>query len=526
MQGPDQAFGAGMKCICCAFRNLRGVDTVPAQMNSTGWKAMDLFSDLPSDDGLPGAQRRLAMVAVMTATTMSVFDGTVVNIALPQISRALNASSGAAIWVANGYLLAVAMTLATYAALSNRLGFRNLFTGGLVVFTLASLGCALSTSIEMLIGMRVLQGLGGAAMLSIAPAIHRTVFPSRLLGRILGLNAMLIATSTVIGPTLGGTLLAALSWPWLFAINVPIGVVAIGLSWRAVPATHKPSSEPFDVAGAVLSALAMGAMIMAADACSQMADSALVHGAALKAAAYGLVAVVAGVLFVWDQRHARQALLPLDMFASSRFSLAALTSLASFVGQGITFVALPFLFQNAYGYSAFQAALLFTPWPIGIMLAAPHAGRLADRHSAAVLSSAGLALFTVGLMLLALLPEKAQAWDIAWRALVCGVGFGFFQSPNNREMLSNVSRERSGSASGVLAIMRTFGQCLGAALVGIILSVCTARALAVGEVKMDAAQDAYAIQLALWLAVAATAVATTVSVSRIRKAGGAVPQDR
>jgi len=466
------------------------------------------------------------MIAVMTATTMTVFDGTIVNIALPQIGRALNASAGTVIWVANGYLLAMAMTLAMFASLSNRLGFRTLFTGGLAVFTLASLGCALSSSMDMLIGMRLLQGVGGAAMLSIAPAIHRTVFPSRLLGRILGLNAMLIATSTAIGPTLGGTLLAALSWPWLFAINVPLGMVAVILAWRAVPGAHTPSRERFDMAGAVLSAVAMGAMILAADACSHMAESEQFHDAVLKATACGLVAIVAGVLFVWDQRRVRQPLLPLDMFLSTRFSLAALTSLASFVGQGIAFVALPFLLQNAYGYSAFQAALLFTPWPIGIMLAAPHAGRLADRHSAAALSTAGLALFTVGLVLLALLPDRAQAWDIAWRALVCGVGFGYFQSPNNREMLSNVSRENSGPASGVLAIMRTFGQCLGAALLGVILSVCTARAMADGEIQMNVVQDTQAIQLALWLAAAATAVATLVSVSRIRKAGNPLSQDR
>lgn len=520
------AFDAGMNCGWRAFRKAWGVDIVPRPIDSTEVKDMELFSDMPSDDGLPGAQRRLAMIAVMTATTMAVFDGTIVNIALPQISRALNASAGTAIWVANGYLLAMAMTLATFASLSNRLGFRTLFTGGLVVFTLASLGCALSPSINMLIGMRLLQGLGGAAMLSIAPAIHRTVFPNRLLGRILGLNAMLIATSTAIGPALGGTLLATLSWQWLFAINVPMGMLAVVLSLRAIPGARTPSRERFDIAGAALSALAMGAMILAADACSRIADSGQFQDAALRAAAYGLVAAVCGVLFVWDQRRVREPLLPLDMFSSARFSLAALTSLASFVGQGIAFVALPFLFQNAYGYTAFQAALLFTPWPIGIMLAAPHAGRLADRHSAALLSSAGLALFTVGLVLLALLPDRAQAADIAWRVLVCGVGFGYFQSPNNREMLSNVSRQHSGHASGVLGIMRTFGQCLGAAFLGIILSICTARALALGEIHMNAAQDAQAIQLALWVAAAATALATLVSVSRIRKVGQPLQQDR
>jgi len=484
---------------------------------------MALFSDQPGDEGLPGRERRLAMLAVMTATTMAVFDGTIVNLALPQISRALATSAGASIWVANAYLLATAMTLATFASLSSRTGFRTMFAGGLAVFTLASLGCALSTSVDMLICMRVLQGMGGSAMLSIAPAIYRTVFPNRLLGRILGLNAVLVAASTAIGPTLGGTLLAILSWEWLFAINVPLGVFGVMLAWRTVPDKRRPSREPFDIAGAVLCAIAMGALILAADTCARLAEPGQAGSAALTAAAYAATAVIAGVAFIRVQRRAPQPLLPLQMFASMRFSLAAFTSLASFVGQGIAFVALPFLFQNAYGYSAFQSALLFTPWPIGIVMVAPFAGRLADRHSPALLSTAGLGLFTFGLVLLALLPDQAQPWDICWRALACGMGFGFFQSPNNREMLSNVSRALSGNASGVLAIMRTFGQCLGAAFLGVVLSVFAAGAQALGQVRMSAAQDAQAIRAALWVAVIATALATAISASRLRHARQPAP---
>ena len=354
-------------------------------------------------------------------------------------------------------------------------------------------------------------------MLSIAPAIHRTVFPNRLLGRILGLNAVLVAASTAVGPVLGGTLLAALGWEWIFLINVPLGIVAVLLSWSAIPETRKPAQAPFDVAGALWSALAMGAIIMAADTCARFAEPGQGTHAMLEAAAYALVALLAGVAFVRGQRRVPEPLLPLDIFANARFSLAALTSLASFVGQGIAFVALPFLFQNGYGYTAFESAALFTPWPLGIVLVAPHAGKLADRHSPALLSSLGLALFTVGLALLALLPDHAQAWDIGWRALVCGMGFGFFQSPNNREMLSNVARERSGNASGVLAIMRTFGQCLGAALLGTVLAIYTAGAVAQGEARMSAAQDGEAIRLALWIAVLATALATAVSASRLRR---------
>lgn len=457
---------------------------------------MALFSDQPGDEGLPGRERGLAMAAVMTMTTMAVFDGSMINIALPQIARSLDASLGATVWVSNGYLLSAAMTLAIFAALSSRIGFRSIFAFGLGLFTLASVGCALSSSLDMLVIMRVLQGIGGAATLSIGPAILRSVFPNRLLGRILGLNALLIGTSTAIAPILGGTILSTLSWQWLFAINIPLGIIALLLTLRVIPNNPALKREPFDYAGALLSAVALGALIMAADAFTHPGNGDLTT-----AVIFASIAILTGLAFIWVQQRVTTPLLPLNIFASSRFSLAALTSLASFVSQGITFIALPFLFQSVYGYSALVSALLFTPWPIGIILAAPHAGRLADRYSAAIISTAGLCIFAIGLTLLAMLPEHAQAWDICLRSLICGIGFGCFQSPNNKEMLSNASRENSGYASGVLAIMRTFGQCLGAAFVGVMMSIY--------------AQNS-AVHFSLWMAVVATVLAIMLSVSRLR----------
>lgn len=463
---------------------------------------MTLFLDKPGDEGLPGRERLLAMVAVMTTTTMAVFDSSMVSIALPQIAQALDVTAAQAVWVANGYLLSAAMTLAIFAALAAHVGFRRLFAAGLGLFTLTSLGCALAQSLETLVAMRILQGIGGAATLSIAPAILRSVFPNRLLGRILGMNALLIASSTAIAPLLGGTLLATLSWQWLFAINLPLGILALFFTLRVIPAATTALRGPFDTPGALLSALMLGAMVMASSAISR-------SGSGLTALSYGLVGLAAGVLFVFRQRQALQPLMPLTLFASPRFSLAALTSLASFISQGMTFVALPFLFQSVYGYSVLTSALLFTAWPVGIMLVAPHAGRLADRYAPSLIATVGLCLFAVGLMLLARLPHDPSVWDISLRSLICGIGFGCFQSPNNKEMMANASREHSGYASGVLAIMRTFGQCLGAALLGGILSLYAPS----GNVE----QEAYAVRLGLGLAAGATLLAILFSLSRIRQ---------
>ena len=474
---------------------------------------MELFSDKPGDEGLLGRERRLAMLAVMTTTTMAVFDGSMVNIALPQIARSLEISSSDAVLVSNSYLLSTAMTLAIFAAFVKQVGFRVQFTMGLAVFTLASLGCALSSSLPMLVGMRLLQGVGAAAVLSIAPAIFRSIFPNRLLGRILGVNALLIATVTAVAPVIGGTLISTLSWQWLFMINIPFGLVALLLTQRAIPDKQTSTREAFDVWGGLLSAVMLGALIMTANTFSQAGELGINFNTLLTALFYGVVSLVSGVLFFWRQKRAPKPLLPLQIFSSLRFSLAAITSLASFVSQGIIFITLPFLFQNVYGYSAFGSALLFTPWPLGIILAAPQAGKLADRYSAALVSTIGLCIFVVGIVLLALLPEHASIWDIGLRSLLCGIGFGCFQSPNNRELLSNVSRENSGYASGILAIMRTFGQCLGGAFVGVILAQYS---LSTHTDAPHLLLEAQGVKVSLWVAALSTSLAIFVSFSRLR----------
>jgi DHA2 family multidrug resistance protein-like MFS transporter len=429
------------------------------------------------------------MLAIVLSTIISVIDTTMVNMALPTIARELGITAATSIWVAKVSLLATAMSVVAFAALGDAFGFKHVFIGGLLLFTLGALGSALSTTLPRLLLFRCLQGFGTAALVCVGPALFRLVFPSRLLGRVFGINAVVVASSVACGPILGGLLLSVLGWPWLFAIALPFGLWSLYLA-RAMP-SDPGRGGGFDAWGALCSALAMGLAIVALDG--------RLHASMGTQMAAAVLALAALALFIVRQRRAATPLLPLDMFSAWPFSIAAAVSFCSFIAQGMAFVALPFLFQGDYGRSPLQAALLFAPWPAAIILAAPLAGRLADRYPAAVLSTAGLALMTLGLALFTTLGKDPDVVQILWRVFICGIGFGFFQAPNNRELLGSIERGRAGAAAGVLALARTFGQTVGLALVSLTLA---------------AVLGPEGIVAALWVAAAAAGLACLLSASR------------
>ena len=452
-------------------------------------------------DGLPLPQRYGAIATIVIGISMAVLDGAIANVALPTIASDLHASPASSIWIVNAYQIAIVVSLLSFSFLGDMFGYRRVYQCGLLVFTFTSLFCALSDSLHTLTLARIAQGFGGAALMSVNTALIRLIYPQRHLGRGMGINSFIVAVSSAAGPTLAAAILSVASWQWLFAINLVPGTIALLLAWKALPRQPASDPSPFDAPGALLSAVLLGAMIMTANS-FQHASHHISH----EAINWALLATISAITFVWHIRRTRSPILPPVIFHNGRFTLAALTSLASFVSQGITFIALPFLFQSVYGYSPVFSALLFTPWPIGIVLIAPHAGRWADTISAPLISTLGLIVFVVGLILLATLPASPSAWNICLRSLVCGIGFGCFQSPNNREMLSNVVREYASYASGVLAIVRTFGQCLGAAVVGVLLATT----------QNQPAFDDRAVHYSLWIAVIASAVSVVFSVSRLR----------
>jgi DHA2 family multidrug resistance protein-like MFS transporter len=407
----------------------------------------------PNTDGLPTPRRYWAMLTIWLAIGMSVLDSAIANVALPTIARELHASAASSIWIVNAYQLAITVALLPLASLGDKLGYRRVYMAGLAVFTLGSLGCALSHSLEALTAARVVQGFGAAGIMSINAALVRFTYPQRLLGRGIGLNALVISISAAVGPTVASAILGVASWEWLFAINVPIGLAALAIAGRALPRTEG-SRRPLDFIGAGLNAVAFGGLVLGAES--------LVR----EGLTPGLVKLGIGALaMAWLVRRelGRPApLIPIDLLAIPIFGLSIATSIVSFAAQMLAYVALPFYFQGPLARSAVETGLLMTPWPLAVGVSAPIAGRLADRFPAGLLGGIGLGVFATGLFLLSAIHPGASNLDIAWRMAVCGLGFGFFQSPNNRAMVSAAPLHRSGAAGGMLATARLLGQTAGA----------------------------------------------------------------
>jgi DHA2 family multidrug resistance protein-like MFS transporter len=415
-----------------------------------------IAAPMPSADGLSPEQRRWAATAIFTAIAMASLDTAIANIALPAIAADLHVSPADVIWVVNVYQIAMVATLLPLAALGEIIGHQRVYLGGLVLFTLASVACALSWSLETLLISRVLQGLGGAGVMGVNTALVRFVYPERMLGRGFGHNALVVATAFTLGPTIASAILSVATWPWLFAINLPFGAIAFLIGTRTLPKTAR-ATHRFDFFGALMASGCLGLLILGIGSAAHQTAAPVVVGE-----------LVAGLLIGWLLMR-RQAghpapMLPIDLFRLPVFALSAATAICSFCVQGLAFVSLPFYFEDILHRSQVETGFFMTPWPLVVAIMAPIAGRLSDRYPAGILGGIGLAMLGIGMALLALLPVEPSVANIVWRMVLCGAGFGFFQAPNMKALMSSAPAARSGGASGIVATARLTGQTTGAAL--------------------------------------------------------------
>jgi MFS transporter, DHA2 family, multidrug resistance protein len=418
-------------------------------------------------DGLPNPQRALALLTIAIALIMAVLDGAIVNVALPTIAKDIHARPADAIWVVNAYQLAVTVSLLPLASLGDSLGYSRVYIFGLAVFTAASLVCALSSSLPLLITARVAQGLGAAGVMSVNIELVRFIYPSKLLGRGVGNTALVVAVSSAAGPSVAAAILAVATWHWLFLVNVPLGALALIIGARTLPRTPT-SGHRLDTASVILNVLTFGLLITGVNHIGE-------EGAVGWTLAEFVGAALAGAALVRRQFALQTPLLPIDLLKRPIFALSMATSINSFAAQSLSYVALPFYFEDALHRSETATGLLMTPWPLGTAIMAPIAGRLADRYAAGKLSSLGLLILTAGLVLVAIQPSDPSAVDSVWRLALCGLGFGLFQTPNNKIIASSAPRERSGGASGLQATGRLVGQSLGTAMMAVIFELAPSR---------------------------------------------------
>jgi DHA2 family multidrug resistance protein-like MFS transporter len=439
----------------------------------------------------------LAVIAVLAAIMMGVLDGTVMNVALPTLSEEFHVTPSNIIWVVNAYQLIVTMMLLGFAAIGDVFGYKRVFLCGVSIFVTASALCALSTSFEMMVAARVLQGIGGACTMSINTALLRIIFPPNRLGRVMAANAVIVAVTAASGPALGGAILAVGHWSWIFLMNIPLGLAALFIGWKLLP--HNPPSKTvrkLDGQSVVLNAVFFGLLIYTIEQIAHDGFSTLLILQAV-------VAIIVGVVYVRRQLQLPMPILPVDLFRIPIFSLSIGCSICCFTAQMLALVSLPFFMQHSLGLSVAQTGLLLTPWPLATTLTAPLAGRLIERVHPGILGGLGMTIFAVGLCLLATLGQISSSMELGWRMAICGIGIGLFQTPNNVTITTSAPIQRSGGASGMLGTARVLGQTLGTALVAVLFHVSGNQGG--GEV------------VCLWVALGLAAAAGAMSLSRIKE---------
>ncbi|QJI28523.1 MFS transporter [Pseudomonas sp. ADAK18] len=410
-------------------------------------------------DGLPSHKRLPAVIAISLGIGMATLDTAIVNTALPTLAAGIGTDSASVIWVVNAYQLAIIATVLPFASLSDVLGHRRVYLGGLLLFIVSSLFCGLADSLVTLTAARVAQGLGAAAIMSVNTALLRYIYPSKMLGRGLGYNSLVVGLAFTLGPTVASGILSVATWHWLYLINVPLGLLALALGLRSLPAIPM-TGHAFDRFAALLCTGLFALLVLGLGTAVHGAQGALTLGLIA-------VALVCGALLIRRQAGHPAPMLALDLFKRPVFALSSLTAICAFSAQGLAFVSLPFLLQAVLGHSQVATGFLMTPWPAVVAVMALVAGRLADRVSLGLLCGIGLLMLSAGMAALATLGNDATAFEIGWRMALCGAGFGFFQSPNLKALMTSAPLARSGGASGIVAISRLLGQTLGASLVAL-----------------------------------------------------------
>ncbi|HKF36538.1 MAG TPA: MFS transporter [Ktedonobacteraceae bacterium] len=442
-----------------------GITNSQPSTNTSSIQVDNRDTTASKDDGREHANKWAVLAILAVGVFMATLDSSIVNISLPTIARYFGAPlNGAVEWVIIAYLVVIAGVLLTTGRLADMIGRKPIWVAGLVIFTAGSAICGASLSLGMLIAARALQGLGGAFIMAVSPAMLTSAFPAHERGRALGMNAVIVALGVSVGPTLGGIITEHFTWRWIFYVNVPLGIIGVIATLRILTERMRRGRRRFDPLGALLLAIGLVALTMGLSFGQEWGwNSPLLIGTLVVS-----VLALTGMVFV--ELHVSNPIIDFSLLKRRVFLSANVSLILSFLALFAVSFMLPFYLEELRGFSTEEAGLLLTPLPLTIAVLAPLSGSLADRIGSRWLAAGGLAIACLGLVLISQLNAQSSVWDIIWRLVVTGVGQAMFQSPNNSALMGAAPPDQQGSASGFLATGRVVGQSISVAIAGAIFA--------------------------------------------------------
>jgi drug resistance transporter, EmrB/QacA subfamily len=408
----------------------------------------------------------LVMLVTAIGVFMATLDSSIVNISLPTMARNFGVPlSGAIEWVIIAYLVATAAIMLTAGRLADMIGRKIVWICGLLLFTLSSATCGLAPSLAFLICARTVQGLGGALLMAVSPAMLTNAFPAHERGRALGLNAVIVSLGVSVGPILGGLITGYFSWRWIFYVNVPIGIIGLLATFIVLRHEHIEHNQGrFDPLGALL--LAIGLASLAAG----LSFGVELGWTSAPILILLIVGVVALCILPLAEYFAPNPVIVLSLLKDRVFSSSLLSLVLSFLALFAVSFMLPFYLEQLRNFSTQVSGFLLVPLPLAIAVIAPFSGIVADRIGTRWLAAGGMAIACLGLVAISFLNAQSSIFSIIWRLLLTGVGQALFQSPNNSALLGAAPREHQGSASGFLATGRVMGQTISIAIAGAVFT--------------------------------------------------------
>lgn len=400
------------------------------------------------------------LIVILMMTFMSTLDGSIVNVALPKMAESLQVTTSNIQLVATCYLITIAGTILIFGKLGDMFGKTKIFKFGIALFTLGSLLCGATSSFSILILARIVQAIGAAGTMANNQGIITEVFPPNERGKALGIVGTFVALGSLVGPGLGGIMVGAASWEYIFLINVPIGIVVLGCSFQLLPKNNyeKKPDEKLDVSGALLFMFAIVPLFLSL-------NEGLSYGFTNYFILIGfMISMVSFIIFIIVEKKRKYPLIQLQMFENKLFTLSIFCAFISFVAIFCSNIILPFYLQNVRCYSPQYAGFILMVYPLILSFVAPFAGSLSDKIGSEILTFIGLVLTSIGLFMMSMLNENTNLTMMILFIGTMSVGNGLFQSPNNALVMSTVSKDKLGIAGSINALIRNMGMVCGIAL--------------------------------------------------------------